>query len=195
MPVDSPRIRCCSRSSPAGLSRRRGDALHRRGRGTSDPPLGCLPAAEGLATVYPEERFRPCVDLLAGTDLWFRSGSEIGRTVTGHARRLPGGQAPDQASHPSRAGRGNSERTTSSARHQASQSMGHTHCYRQQPSTLTGLPRRSSQSVEDLIEGYVFDLAGYAEPVGECRGERPEGADRRQDRRSRRGRDHPRVTT
>src|SRR5262245_14240568 len=49
---------------------------------------------------------------LPGTDVWSRSGSEIGRTVTGHARRLPGRQTPDQASHSSRAGAGNSKRTS-----------------------------------------------------------------------------------
>ncbi len=78
---------------------------------------------------------------LPGTDVWFRSGSEIGRTVTGHARRLPGGQAPDQASHSGRAGAGSNERTSRRKGTKASQSMGHARCYRQQPSTLTELQR------------------------------------------------------
>ena len=87
--------------------------------------------------------------LLARRDVWFRSGSEIGRTVTGHARQLPGGQAPDQASHSGRAGAGNDERTSPRRRHEASQAKGHARGHR--PAAQHASPsraRRSSQSPE-----------------------------------------------
>jgi hypothetical protein len=69
------------------------------------------------------------------------------RTVTGHAQRELGGQAPDQASNSDRAGAGDHGRTSPNIGTKPISVLSHARRHRQQPSRDAVLPRGYSHSV------------------------------------------------